>query len=47
MIGPADSFGQKMIENLRDRGCELKGIEGCPDKEAQEQRMRECLGEGS
>jgi O-methyltransferase involved in polyketide biosynthesis len=31
MIGPDDTFGRKMVENLKDRGCELKGIEGCPD----------------
>lgn len=30
MIEPFDSFGQTMINNLRDRGCDLLGIEGCP-----------------
>ena len=39
MIGPDDSFGRKMLENLKDRGCELKGIEGCPDTESQVKRM--------
>jgi hypothetical protein len=35
MICPFDTFGRKMVENLRDRGCELKGIEGCPGVEEQ------------
>ena len=35
-----------MLENLRDRGCELKGIEACPTVEAQIQRMNECLSGG-
>lgn len=34
MIGPDDTFGRKMVENLKERGCELKGIEGCPNVEA-------------
>lgn len=32
-----------MLENLKDRGCELKGIEACPNEEAQIQRMNTCL----
>lgn len=35
MIGPDDNFGKKMLENLKERGCELKGIEGCPDVPSQ------------
>jgi O-methyltransferase involved in polyketide biosynthesis len=30
MILPFDQFGQTMINNLRERGCDLLGIEGCP-----------------
>ena len=30
MITPHDSFGQTMIHNLMERGCDLLGIEGCP-----------------
>jgi hypothetical protein len=43
MIGPDDSFGRKMLENLKERGCELKGIEGCPDTASQIKRMEDCL----
>ena len=46
MIEPDDTFGRKMIENLKDRGCELKGILGCPNMQAQEQRMLESLAGG-
>ena len=39
MIEPFDAFGQTMVNNLRDRGCDLLGLEGCPTIEAQIQRM--------
>ncbi len=44
MIGPFDSFGQMMINNLRERGCDLLGLEGCPNMAAQIQRMNTCWG---
>ena len=44
MINPFDMFGKKMVDNLRDRGCELLGIDQCPTMETQEQRMGACLG---
>lgn len=34
MIEPFDSFGQTMINNLMDRGCDLLGIEETPTLEA-------------
>ena len=34
MINPFDSFGQTMLNNLMERGCDLLGIEGCPTIEA-------------
>lgn len=34
MIEPFDLFGQTMVNNLRDRGCDLLGIEGCPNLES-------------
>ncbi|KAJ1914726.1 carboxy methyl transferase for protein phosphatase 2A [Mycoemilia scoparia] len=37
-INPSDSFGQMMIQNLRNRGIELKGLVGCPTLESQKQR---------
>ena len=43
MIEPFDSFGQTMINNLMDRGCDLLGIEETPTLEAQTQRMQDCL----
>ena len=39
MIHPNDPFGQTMLNNLRDRGCDLLGIEGCPDVNSQINRM--------
>lgn len=36
MIHPNDPFGQKMIENLEDRGCMLPGFTEVPDEKAQE-----------
>ena len=30
MIEPFDSFGQTMLNNLMERGCDLLGIEDCP-----------------
>lgn len=43
MILPNDPFGQTMLNNLRDRGCDLLGIEGCPDANSQINRMNHCL----
>lgn len=43
MITPHDSFGQTMIHNLMDRGCDLLGIEGCPSIASQIDRMNTCL----
>lgn len=31
-----------MINNLRERGCDLYGIEGCPTQESQIERMQKC-----
>jgi len=42
MIEPFDSFGKTMVNNLIDRGCDLYGIEGCPNISAQIQRMESC-----
>ena len=42
MILPNDNFGQMMIDNLRDRGCELLGFDDCPDLNAQIQRVKSC-----
>ena len=39
MIEPFDSFGQTMINNLMDRGCDLLGIEETPTLDAQTKRM--------
>lgn len=44
MIEPFDSFGQTMIQNLMDRGCDLFGIEGCPTVKSQLERIHECWG---
>lgn len=44
MIEPFDSFGQTMLNNLMERGCDLLGIEDCPTLAAQSKRMEECLG---
>mmetsp|Transcript_32100 Transcript_32100/g.49086 ORF Transcript_32100/g.49086 Transcript_32100/m.49086 type:complete len:100 (+) Transcript_32100:556-855(+) len=44
MINPDDMFGRKMVDNLRDRGCELLGIDHFPSLEAQKARLQECLG---
>lgn len=30
MIEPFDTFGQTMVNNLMERGCDLQGIEGTP-----------------
>lgn len=43
MIEPFDSFGQTMLNNLMERGCDLLGIEDCPTLAAQSKRMEECL----
>ena len=32
MIHPNDAFGQKMIENLEDRGCMIPGFTEVPDE---------------
>ena len=47
MIDPFDAFGQTMVNNLRDRGCDLLGIEQCPTLQSQIDRMAACLGSGS
>jgi tRNA wybutosine-synthesizing protein 4 len=39
-IRPNDAFGKIMIENLRRRGCELKGLEAHPDLESEENRFK-------
>lgn len=39
MIEPFDSFGQTMVNNLIERGCDLLGIEETPTLEAQTKRM--------
>jgi hypothetical protein len=39
MIKPFDAFGQTMVNNLRERGCDLLGIEGCPTEQAQIDRI--------
>ena len=31
MITPHDPFGETMLSNLSERGCDLLGIEACPD----------------
>ena len=31
MITPNDPFGETMMSNLSERGCDLLGIEACPD----------------
>lgn len=43
MVNPDDVFGQKMLENLKERGCELKGIHECPNIQSQVTRMEMCL----
>jgi len=43
MVNPGDVFGEKMLENLKERGCELKGIHECPDTQSQVTRMETCL----
>ena len=43
MIEPFDAFGQTMVNNLRDRGCDLLGLEGCPSIDAQIERMNSCF----
>ena len=47
MIEPFDLFGQTMVNNLRDRGCDLLGIEHCPTLQSQIDRMEACLGTGA
>lgn len=39
MIDPFDPFGQVMLNNLKERGCDLLGIESCPSLDAQKERM--------
>eukprot|EP01128_Nolandella_sp_AFSM9_P010575 TRINITY_DN7338_c0_g1_i1.p1 TRINITY_DN7338_c0_g1~~TRINITY_DN7338_c0_g1_i1.p1 ORF type:complete len:363 (-),score=62.42 TRINITY_DN7338_c0_g1_i1:70-1050(-) len=41
-FSPTDSFGRKMIENLKRRGVPLASIEKYPTLEAQNLRFREC-----
>lgn len=43
MINPFDAFGETMLENLAQRGCDLYGIEACPTLEAQVQRLKQHL----
>ena len=40
MVEPGDGFGQQMVRNLQDRGCELLGIHANPTCAAQEARLR-------
>jgi O-methyltransferase involved in polyketide biosynthesis len=39
MINPNDKFGEMMVGNLENRGCQLLGIHECPSIERQKQRM--------
>jgi tRNA wybutosine-synthesizing protein 4 len=39
-IRPFDAFGKIMIENLRRRGCELRGLEAHPTIQAEEDRFK-------
>lgn len=41
MINPNDPFGQTMVMNLEDRGCQLLSINDIPNEQAQEERMSE------
>ena len=43
MIDPNDSFGQTMVQNLKERGCDLLGLDGCPDINSQVQRMKDSF----
>lgn len=43
MINPQDKFGQMMVENLENRGCQLLGIHECPSIESQKERMQKLL----
>uniref|UniRef100_A0A7S3CU96 Uncharacterized protein n=1 Tax=Strombidium rassoulzadegani TaxID=1082188 RepID=A0A7S3CU96_9SPIT len=45
MIEPEDMFGRRMVDNLRDRGCELLGIFDCPSLQSQHDRMQKSLEE--
>ena len=47
MITPHDAFGETMLSNLSERGCDLLGIEACPDLESQILRLRNFLGADS
>lgn len=47
MINPSDKFGQMMIENLEQRGCNLLGYKECPTIESQIERMKQNFGENS
>ena len=44
MITPHDAFGETMLSNLSERGCDLLGIEACPDLESQILRLQNFLG---
>ena len=39
MVDPHDPFGQTMLENLSERGCDLLGIEACPNLASQVTRL--------
>jgi len=43
IINPNDKFGQMMVENLENRGCQLLGIHECPSIESQKERMQKLL----
>jgi O-methyltransferase involved in polyketide biosynthesis len=38
-INPHDSFGRMMVQNLKNRGCDLKSIEAYPTLESMKKRM--------
>jgi hypothetical protein len=35
MINPKDRFGEMMVANLENRGCQLLGIHECPSIDGQ------------
>ena len=43
MINPFDTFGEQMLSNLSERGCDLYGIEACPSLETQISRLKQYL----
>lgn len=47
MVDPYDPFGQVMLENLKERGCDLLGIEACSSLEAQKERLQNQLSQTS